>query len=179
MKGYKEQVEKTVVPELQKTLGLKHALAVPRVQKIIVTVGLNAGNKNPKLADIVTETLTRITGQKPVQTKARMSISGFKVRQGMVVGVMVTLRGKRMHDFLFKLVNVALPRIRDFRGMPTTLIDSTGNLTIGIREHLVFPEIHSDEVDALHGLQVTITTSAKTHDEGVALFRALGFPFIS
>jgi large subunit ribosomal protein L5 len=125
----------------------------------------------------VVSTLTRISGQKPVYRQAKKSISAFKIRQGMVVGVSVTLRGRRMYDFVDKLINVALARVRDFQGLEPDNVDQNGNLTIGFKEHIVFPEIHSDEIEQVHGLEVTITTNARTRERGLALFTYLGFPF--
>jgi large subunit ribosomal protein L5 len=163
-------------PLLQKELGLKSALAVPRITKVVVSVGLSQSLKDPKVLDTVEQTLTRITGQKPVKTKAKQSISSFKIRQGMVVGMMVTMRGDRMWDFLTKLVHVTLPRIRDFRGLSRKSVDGRGNLSIGFRENLAFPEIRPDEVERLHGLEVTISTTAGNVDVGRRLFEVLGFP---
>lgn len=174
---YREEFEKKIVPHLKKELSLAHTLAVPRVQKITVNVGLNASKKEAKLMDVAKETLRRITGQQPVETKARLSIAGFKVREGMVVGLKVTLRGDKMYDFLQKLIHITLPRSRDFRGILESSVDATGNLTIGFKEHLAFPEIRSDEVELMHGLEVVINTTATTHKEGLLLFSALGVPF--
>lgn len=174
---YKEEVEKKILPKIQKDLGITNALAAPKVLKITVSAGIDAESKNSKLVDLVSDTIMRISGQKPVSTKAKKSVSGFKVREGMVVGVKVTLRGKRMYDFLQKLIHIALPRVRDFRGIEKSSVDATGNLSLGFKEHLAFPEIHTDEVEMIHGLEVTISTSAKTHERGVVLFKELGFPF--
>lgn len=158
---------------------LKHANVheVPVPQKVTMNVGVGRGLKEARFLEVVQETLRRITGQQPVTNKARISIAGFKIRKGQVVGVSVTLRGRRMWDFLDKLVHVSFPRVRDFRGIPLSTVDESGNLSVGFREHLAFPEIKSDEIELLHGLQVTITTSAKNREEGLALFRALGIPF--
>lgn len=179
MESFKAFVQTTVAADLRKSLGISNALAVPKVTKIIVSSGLSTKITNPKLQEAVVSTLTRITGQKPVLTKARKSIAGFKVREGMIVGAIVTLRGNRMYDFLGKLIQVTLPRIRDFRGIEPSVIDANGNASIGFKEHLAFPEIRSDEIDFLHGLQVTIVTTAGTREKGLALFRALGFPLTS
>lgn len=162
---------------LQKELGIKNVNAVPKVTQVVVSVGLSAANKDPKLAETAEQTLTRITGQKPVKTKAKKSIASFKIRQGMVVGLMVTLRGPRMWDFLSRFTTATFPRIRDFRGISTKLVDKNGNISIGFKENLAFPEIRPDEVERVHGLQVTVSTTAGTHDTGVLLLRALGFPF--
>lgn len=177
MESYKNHILKTVLPQVQKTIGASNVLAVPRILKIVLGVGINASSKEGKLQDLATSTLERISGQKVVITKARKSISGFKVREGMNVGLQVTLRGNRMFDFLQKLIHVTLARMRDFRGISKTCIDAQGNMTLGFKEHLVFPEIRSDEVEMLHGLQVTIVTNARTREDSVALFEALGFPF--
>ncbi len=179
METFKQFIDTKVNPELKKSFGIANVNAIPKVTKIIVASGLSTKINNPKLQEVVLSTLTRITGQKPVLTKAKKSIAGFKVREGLQVGMMVTLRGTRMYDFLSRLIRVTLPRVRDFRGLPPTLIDANGNMSIGFKEHLSFPEIRSDEIDMLHGLQVTLVTTAKTHDRGLILFRALGFPLIS
>ncbi len=177
MHTLKEQFKKTVVPALEKQFGYQNDMRVPRVAKITVNVGTGKGLQDEKYLETVVSTLTRITGQKPVQNKARKSISAFKVREGMIVGVSVTLRGTRMYDFLEKLINVALPRVRDFQGIDPKGVDEGGNLTIGFKEHTVFPEIRSDEVESIHGLQVIITTTADSREEGLALLTALGIPF--
>jgi large subunit ribosomal protein L5 len=172
----KERYQKEIAPMLQKELGISNVMAVPTVKKIIVSAGLSQGLKDPKFVDTVEATLRRITGQKPVQTKAKKSIASFKIRQGMVVGTMVTLRGDRMWDFLTRLVQVTFPRIRDFHGLSTDHVDDRGNLSLGFKENLAFPEIRSDEVERIHGLQVTVTTTAGSRENGLALFKALGFP---
>jgi large subunit ribosomal protein L5 len=177
MTTMKEQYQKEIAPKLQKELGLKSAMGVPKVTKVVVSVGLSAGLKDPKYLETVEQTLLRITGQKPIQTKAKKSIASFKIREGMIVGTMVTLRGQRMWDFLTRLVHATFPRIRDFRGIPESIVDAQGNLSIGFKENLAFPEIHSDEVERLHGLQVTVTTTAGNRENGLKLFHALGFPF--
>jgi len=174
-----EHYRKEIIPFLQKELKATNVHAVPTVSKVVVSVGLSQGIKEPKVLDVVEQTLLRITGQKPVKTKAKKSIASFKIRQGMIVGTMVTLRGRRMWDFLARLINATFPRIRDFRGLPLSLIDARGNISIGFREHLPFPEIRSDEVERIHGLQVTVTTTAGDRKKGQLLLRALGFPFQS
>lgn len=166
-----------IVKKLQNELKVSNTLAVPRVQKVTLNVGLGKSITDSSLTEHVVKTLQRITGQKPVLTLAKKSISNFKIRKNMVVGAKVTLRGTRMYEFLDKLIHVALPRVRDFRGLSTNGVDANGNFSIGFTEHIVFPEIRSDEVEKLHGLEVNITTSAKTREQGIALFRALGFPF--
>ncbi len=177
MAQLREQYVKEVVPALKKELELSNSNAVPKMQKVTLNVGLGRGLKDKAYIETVVNTLERITGQKPVFTKARKSIASFKIREGMNIGVKVTLRGPRMYDFVEKLVAVTFPRVRDFRGIETTTVDQAGNFNYGFKEHIAFPEVSSDEVDRLHGLQVTITTSAASRDEGLALFRALGFPF--
>ncbi|MDZ4229633.1 MAG: 50S ribosomal protein L5, partial [Candidatus Veblenbacteria bacterium] len=147
---------KQVVPVLQQEFGLKNVMAVPKLAKVVLNVGLSQGTHEGKLQEVVLNTLSRVTGQKPVLTRAKKSISNFKIRQGMVVGAAVTLRGERMYSFLEKLIHVSLPRVRDFRGLPPRSIDAQGNLAIGFREHLIFPEIRSDEVESIHGLEVII-----------------------
>lgn len=166
-----------VVPALMKEWGYMNALQVPKVIKVTVNVGVGKALKDSNILDSVEHSLLRITGQKPVRTKAKKSIANFKVRQGVVLGVKVTLRKKRMYDFLEKLVAVALPRIRDFRGLELSSVDAQGNLSIGFKENLAFPEIKSDEIEHTHGLEITISTNAHSYDRGVALFSLLGFPF--
>ncbi len=172
----KEKYQKEVVNKLKEEFGYINNLAVPKIVKVTLNVGVGKGKDDPKVAETAENTLKRITGQMPIYTQAKKSISAFKVREGMKVGLKITLRGKRMWDFLEKLVGVALPRVRDFRGLSSKSIDKTGNLSIGFREHIVFPEIKSDEVEKLHGLEVTITTTAKDNKEGLSLFKYLGFP---
>ena len=172
-----EHYQKQMVPALMAELKATNRLAVPRFSKVVLHVGLGPALKDAKFLETVESTLKRISGLAPVKTKAKKSISNFKIRAGMVIGTMVTLRGARMYDFLDRLVHVALPRVRDFRGISDKVVDAQGNLTIGFREHMVFPEIRSDEVERLHGLEVTIQTTAGTRERGLALFRALGFPF--
>lgn len=166
-----------VVPALEAALHVKNPHAVPAVTKIVLNAGIGDGVKDPKLQEAVVSTLSRITGQKPVLTKAKKSISAFKIRQGMVIGAKVTLRGTHMYEFLDKLINVALPRVRDFRGIPPNAFDRQGNYTLGFKEHLAFPEIRSDEVEKIHGLEIVMATSAKDAAAGRALLQALGFPF--
>jgi large subunit ribosomal protein L5 len=172
-KKYKEEV----IPKLKEDLGITNIMAVPKLEKVVLNVGINSRNTDSGLLENVESTLQRITGQKPIRTKSKKAISAFKVKENMVVGVVVTLRGQRMYDFLDKLVNISLPRIRDFRGISDKCVDKQGNLTIGLKEHIVFPEIKPDEIDRIHGLQVTVTTNAGTKDRGLTMFRLLGFPF--
>jgi len=178
MQTLKEQFKTVVEPALRKEFGLKNVHEVPAVLKVTLNAGFGKG-KDAKFADVVVDTLRRITGQQPVKTKARKSIAGFKIREGMVVGVTVTVRGKRMWDFLEKLSRVAFARIRDFRGIPESSVDKDGNFNYGFTEHTAFPEIRPDEVESLHGMQITITTTATNHAEGLALMKGLGFPFAS
>ncbi len=164
---------------MNEKFGYGNDLAVPKISKVVLNVGIGRAKDDPKSKEFAENTLTRITGQKPVFTKAKKSVSAFKVREGMIVGLKVTLRGQRMWDFLTRLVGVALPRVRDFRGLNQKSVDQQGNLNIGFNEHIVFPEIKPDEVEKLHGLEVAITTSAKNYEEGFELLKLLGFPFKS
>lgn len=174
----RETYDKKIVPELMKSFGYKNRMAVPKVKSVSVNVGMSTNLlKDPKIPETVEATLLRITGQKPVKTLAKKSIASFKIRQGMTIGMKVTLRGARMWHFLEKLINVTLPRIRDFRGISPKLIDKQGNLSIGFKEYIAFPEIRSDEIERLHGVQVTVTTSAGSREEGLELFKLMGFPF--
>lgn len=168
---------KEIRRELQKELGLKNPMAVSRVEKVVFNIGLSKALQDPKFLDVAKETLRRITGQQPILTTARKSISNFRVREGLVIGAKVTLRGKRMYDFLEKLIRIALPRMRDFRGISKKSLDQTGNLNLGFAEHIIFPEIRSDEVEKLHGLEIAIHTTAKNREEGFRLLSAMGFPF--
>lgn len=166
-----------VIPGLKETFGYTNAHQIPRLVKVSVNVGLGSGLKDPSYLETVSDSLEKITGQKPVKTRAKKSIAGFKIREGQVVGMKVTLRKARMMDFVLKLITFALPRVRDFRGLESKAVDAHGSLTIGFRENIAFPEVKSDEIEKIHGLEVTITTSAHNRDEGVALFTLLGFPF--
>lgn len=172
-----EKLKKQILPDLQKKYGFKNIMAVPTIKKVVVNVGVGRFTKEKNYTDNVVSVITRITGQKPILTKAKKSISSFKVREGQVVGVVVTLRGAKMYDFLDKLVNVAFPRIRDFRGISIGNVDRTGNLTIGFKENTAFPEIRADEIENIHGLEISIATTAGTKEVGLELFRAMGFPF--
>ncbi len=177
MKNLKEKYNTEIAPKLMAENGIKNPMALPRIEKVVLNVGINAGRKDPQYAEIVTNTLARIAGQKSVETKAKKSIASFKIREGMTVGAMLTLRGKRMYDFVEKLINITLPRIRDFRGLDEKNVDQNGNLNLGFKEHIAFPEISSDEVEKIHGLQVTVVTNAASREEGLSLFRLMGFPF--
>src|SRR5437763_1131840 len=169
--------EKEVAPALMKEFELKNPMAVPRLHKIVVNMGVGEATQNAKVLDPAAHELGQITGQKPVITKAKKSIAAFKVREGMPIGAMVTLRGDRMYEFMDRLVNVALPRVRDFRGVSTKSFDGRGNYTLGLRDQLIFPEIDYAKVDKLKGMNVTIVTTAKSDDEGRALLRHMGMPF--
>jgi large subunit ribosomal protein L5 len=173
----KEKYKKDVVKALKDKFGLKNINQVPKIIKTVINIGVGRNAKEQAFIDNADKSLVKITGQKPVRTKAKKSISAFKIRQGMVVGLKVTLRHDRMYDFLEKLINVSFPRIRDFRGISEKTIDRTGNLTIGFKEHIAFPEIRVDEVENIHGLEICISTTAKNREEGLELFRQLGFPF--
>lgn len=166
-----------MTPKLKETLGVANALAVPRVEKVAVGVGVGKALQDPKWMEIAGKTLETITGQKPQVTRARKAVASFKVREGAAIGLKVTLRGKRMADFVEKLIKVVLPRVRDFKGLDPRHFDGKGNYTIGFPEQIAFPEVKPDDVERLHGLQVTIVTTAKTDDEGKALLFSLGFPF--
>lgn len=172
----KEFYKKDVVPKLKEEFGYANIMQVPAVTKITVNVGLGKGLKDSKFLETAENTLLRITGQKPVKTKARLSIAAFKIREGNVVGMKVTMRGERMWDFLEKLLKISLARVRDFRGLSPKAIDNQGNYTIGFTEHIAFPEIRNDEIETIHGLQVTISTTATSKDEGLALLKHLGLP---
>lgn len=174
----KEHYRKQVVPALTKEFGYPNPHAVPAVKAITLNIGLGKGLKDAKFLETAESTLRRISGQQPVKTLARKSIANFKIRQGMVVGMKVTLRGGRMWDFLEKLVKVSIPRMRDFRGLDAKSFDGQGNYTLGFKEHIAFPEIRTDEIEVIHGLQVTIRTSAKTSAEAKALLKGLGLPLM-
>ena len=173
----KDKFDKEIAPALAKELGTTNPMAVPRLHKIVVNMGVGEATQNTKMLDPLVRDLGEICGQKPVVTKAKKSIAAFKVREGMSIGAMVTLRGDRMYEFFDRLVNVALPRVRDFRGISSKSFDGRGNYSIGIREQIIFPEIDYDKVPAIRGLDVAITTSAKTDEAGRALLGALGLPF--
>lgn len=169
--------EERVRSRLMEEFGFDNSMRVPRLEKIVLNVGLGEAPKNPKLLDSIVQELTLISGQKPVVTKARKSISNFGLRQGMAIGAMVTLRGARMYEFLDRLVNVAIPRIRDFRGVPTRSFDGRGNYTFGVKEQMIFPEIEYDKVQKVHGMDVVLVTTTDKDAEALALLRELGMPF--
>jgi large subunit ribosomal protein L5 len=175
----KEFYQQKVVPALKQELGYPNIMQIPQLKKIVVNMGLGDAVQNPKLLETGVSELTQITGQKPVVTKAHKSIANFKLREGVAIGCAVTLRGDRMYEFFDRLVNVALPRVRDFRGIPENAFDGRGNYSLGIREHVIFPEINIDKVEQVKGFTVSFVTSAKTDAEGRALLRALGMPFRS
>jgi large subunit ribosomal protein L5 len=175
----KELYEKTVVPALKKEFGYSNHMAVPKIEKISLNIGMGEATQNAKLIDGAVNELTQIAGQRPVITKARKSIAAFKLREGMPIGCTVTLRGERMFEFFDRLVNVSLPRVRDFRGVSSKSFDGRGNYTLGIKDQLIFPEIDYNKVDKLKGMNVCITTSAKTDAEGLALLKLMGMPFRS
>lgn len=177
MSRLKERYKKDVVPAMIKEFEYKSIMAVPRVQKVILNMGLGEAIYNIKVLDNGVEELALIAGQRPVITKARRSIAGFKLREGMPIGCMVTLRRNRMYDFLDKLFNVALPRVRDFRGLSEKVFDGRANCSIGIKEHIIFPEIDYDKIDKIKGLNITVVTTAKTDVEGHFLLKLLGMPF--
>lgn len=172
-KKYREEI----IPKLKEKLEYTNALACPRIIKVTLNVGLGRVAQNKSAVENTAETLEKITGQKPVPTKAKQSISGFKLRQGMVIGYKVTLRGKRMYDFLEKLLGITFARINDFRGISRKTVDMEGNLSVGFRENIAFPEIQATDFERIHGLQITVTTTARNRNEGFVLFTLFGFPF--
>jgi len=172
-----EKYKKEILPKLKEKFGYKNALQAPKLIKVVCNVGVGRNAKDKKYIENVADSLKRITGQQPILTKAKKSISAFKVREGMTVGVAVTLRGKRMFDFLDKLVNITFPNVRDFRGIKDKCVDKQGNITVGFKEHIAFPEIRNDEVDRIHGMEISVSTTAKTKEEGLELFKLIGFPF--
>jgi len=172
-----EKYKKEIVPKLKEKFGYKNNMSVPKLTKVVVNVGFGRHAKEKAHIDSVIAGLTRISGQKPIQTKAKKAISAFKIRDGMIIGACVTLRGARMYDFVDKLVNITFPRVRDFRGISDKGVDKKGNLTIGFREHLPFPEIKADEVENVFGLEICLATTAKEREEGREFFRLLGIPF--
>lgn len=178
----KEKYEKEVVPEMMKRFGYKNKMAVPKIKKVVINVGFGRlisekeKEEQKKIQETIIQDLSQIVGQRPILTKAKKSISGFKLRKGVAIGAKVTLRRQRMYDFLERLIYVGLPRSRDFWGIPTDSIDKNGNLTIGIKEHIAFPEISPEKVKFIFGFEVTIVTTAKNKEEGLELFKLMGFP---
>jgi large subunit ribosomal protein L5 len=177
MSQLKQYYEKEVVPSLIETFKYKNIMEVPKIEKIVLNMGLGEAIHNIKLIDSAVEELTIIAGQRPVVTRARRSIAAFKLRAGMPIGCMVTLRRNRMYDFYQKLVNIALARVRDFRGVSGKAFDGQGNYSLGIKEHIIFPEIDYDKIDKIKGLNISIVTTAKTDEEGKTLLKLLGMPF--
>ena len=177
MGGLKEFYLQECVPQLMKEFGYKSIMQVPKITKIVLNMGLGEAVQNPKIIDSASQELTQIAGQKSVVTKAKKSIATFKLRQGMPIGCRVTLRGDKMYDFFSKLVHIALPRVRDFRGTSLKAFDGRGNYSLGIKEHIIFPEIDYDKIDKIKGLNISIGTTANTDEEGRVLLRMLGMPF--
>ncbi len=177
MSAMKEKYNNEVIPAMMKAFDYENQLQVPRLEKIVVNMGVGEAIQNPKALDAAVSDLTLITGQKPVITKAKKSIAAFKLRSGMSIGCKVTLRGERMYDFYSKLVNLALPRVRDFRGVSPRGFDGRGNYSLGFKEQLVFPEIDYDKIDAVRGMDITIVTSARTDEEAYQLLKLMGMPF--
>ena len=170
---YKDEI----IPQLMKDFGFKNVMQVPKLDRIVVNMGLGEAVQNAKLIESAVEELSAITGRKPVVTRAKKSIAGFKLREGMPIGVMVTLRGVQMYDFLDRLISLALPRTRDFKGISPKAFDGRGNYTLGIREQIVFPEVNYDRIDSIKGMNVTLVTTAETDEQGRALLKSLGMPF--
>jgi large subunit ribosomal protein L5 len=175
--GLKERYRTEVVPQMMKKFNYKNVMQVPKLEKIVINMGLGEAIQNPKVLESAVADLALITGQRPVITKARKSIAAFKLRKGMKIGCKVTLRGDRMYDFFEKLVNVVLPRVRDFRGVSPRSFDGRGNYSLGLREQVVFPEIDYDKIDKIRGMDITVVTTAKTDEEARALLSLLGMPF--
>lgn len=177
MNRLRDSYQKEVVPALLKAFQYKNIMEVPRIEKVVVNIGLGEAMDNPKALEAAMSDLTIITGQKPVMTKARKSIANFKLREGRIIGTKVTLRGAKMWAFLDRLLNIALPRVRDFRGVSPDAFDGRGNYTLGLRDQLVFPEIEYDKIDKIRGMEITIVTTARTDDHSRLLLQLLGMPF--
>lgn len=177
MARLKELYSNEIVPQLTKEFSYNNVMQVPRIEKVVVNMGLGEAIQNVKILDSAVEELAAITGQKAVITKAKKSIAGFKLRQGMPIGCMVTLRREKMFEFLDRLINIALPRVRDFKGISGKGFDGRGNYSLGVKEQLIFPEINYDKIDKIKGLNITIVTTAKTDEESKALLKLLGMPF--
>ena len=177
MARLKEFYSQEVAPAMMKKFGYKNVMEIPKVEKIVVNMGVSEAVGNPKVLDAAVADLTQISGQKPIVTKAKKSISAFKVREGMSIGTKVTLRGERMYHFMDKLLNVALPRVRDFRGISPKAFDGRGNYTLGVKEQLIFPEMEYDKIDKIRGMDITIVTSANTGEEARELLKLMGMPF--
>jgi large subunit ribosomal protein L5 len=172
-----ERYTKEVAPALFKSFGFKNVMQIPRIEKVVLNIGLGEAMDNPKALEAATADLANITGQKPVQTKAKKAIANFKLREGRLIGAKVTLRGDRMWAFIDRLLNIALPRVRDFRGVSANAFDGRGNYTLGLKDQLVFPEIEYDKIDKLRGMEITIVTTAKDDNQARALLQLLGMPF--
>ena len=172
----KDKYIKEVIPRMKERFGYRNNLAVPKIEKVVVNTGIGQAIKEEKIQEEISRDLALITGQKPACRPAKKAISAFKTRKGMIVGLMVTLRGQRMYDFLERLINIALPRSRDFRGLPEKSVDQNGNLTIGLKEQIIFPEISAEKARNIFGLEVTVVTTARSHEEGVVLLKLMGFP---
>ncbi len=172
----RERYRNEVIPALMKRFGLKNPMAVPKLSKVVVNIGLGEASQNIKLLDVAAVELAQITGQKPIITRAKKSIANFKIRKGMPIGCCVTLRGDRMYEFMDRLCNVVLPRVRDFKGLPPNAFDGRGNYTLGLRDQLVFPEIDYTRVDKIRGMNITLTTTARNDEEGRELLKLLGVP---
>jgi len=177
MARLKEKYDKEVVPALMSKFAYKNIMQVPKIEKVVINIGVGEAKENPKALEAAVNDLTIITGQKPVVTRAKKSIANFKIREGMAIGTKVTLRSERMYEFLDKLFNVALPRVRDFRGVPSKSFDGRGNYTLGIKEQLIFPEIDYDKIDKIRGMDIIFVTTAKTDEEAKELLQMLGMPF--
>jgi large subunit ribosomal protein L5 len=177
MNRMQERYQKEVAPALHKAFEYKNIMQVPRIEKVVLNIGLGEAMDNPKALEAAIGDLTTITGQKPVMTKARKSIANFKLREGRIIGTKVTLRGEKMWAFLDRLVNIALPRVRDFRGISAEAFDGRGNYTLGLRDQLIFPEIEYDKIDKLRGMEVTIVTTAKSDDHARLMLQLMGMPF--
>jgi large subunit ribosomal protein L5 len=177
MNRMQERYQKEVAPALFKAFSFKNVMQIPRIEKVVVNIGLGEAMDNPKALEAAVGDLTIITGQKPVSTKARRSIANFKLREGRLIGTKVTLRGDRMWAFIDRLLNIALPRVRDFRGVSANAFDGRGNYTLGLKDQLVFPEIEYDKIDKLRGMEITIVTSARSDEQAHALLQMLGMPF--
>jgi len=177
MNRLKERYQTEMVPALKENLSLGNVMQVPQIKKVVINIGMGEAMDNPKALDAAVSDLSQITGQKPVITKAKTSIAAFKLREGRAIGVKVTLRGERMWAFLDRLVNIVLPRVRDFRGVPRDAFDGRGNYTLGLREQLIFPEIEYDKIDKIRGMEITIVTTAQNDEQAAALLDMLGMPF--
>ena len=177
MARLREKYKNEIAPALAKEFDIKNPMAIPKIEKIVVNMGLGEASANSKILDVAAEELKAVTGQKPVITKAKKSIAAFKLRQGMSIGTMVTLRGDRMYEFLDRLISIALPRVRDFRGISGKAFDGRGNYTLGIREQLIFPEIDFNKVDKTRGMNISIVTTAKNDEQARSLLKSMGMPF--